>query len=216
MNSYTLVILPIVSFIVWYYLKAGKKPYKGTIIFDVDGILLNFYQSFLDHYNKKDRNHKKDLSISDLYLYSLSKTCDVPQQFIDDFHNEEAVANLPLHHPETAEFIRKLRYEGYRIILNTGFPKHHQDKRFRNLQKHGIEYDAIHFQQKKEILDLYSDILCIFEDDPQMIKYYVDLGYKVYVPKRSYLRDEPYLITPQPLIKRYSAFCELYSNFWKI
>lgn len=177
---------------------------KGTIIFDIDGVILDFYKPFIEFYNKK---YNKEYKVSDLDLYDIAEGLHIDPQIIVDFHDEEICGDLPLIDPTVPAFIKQRRSEGYLIVLNTDFPTQHSGKRIDNLAKYGIEFDAIHFRNKRNVTEFYSNIKCVFEDGPRWIELYHEQGLQLHVPHRDYLRKEPFLLKTE--IRRYTSFDEI-------
>lgn len=184
---------------------------KGTIVFDIDGVLLDFYTPFLNWYNQ---NHNTAFSISDLKRYDIASELNISQKMIIDFHDEDICGALPLVDPESnpSNILRQLRSMGYRIVFNTDWPSQHYAKRDKNLKDHGLVYDAIHYGRKADLFDLYDDIIVILEDNPKWIRFYFDYNAPIAVPNRDYLREEP--ITIHPRVMLYDNVREFFSLFF--
>lgn len=163
------------------------KQCKGTIVFDIDGVLLDFYASFLAWYNQK---HGTTFCVTDLKRYDIAKGLCIDPQEIVDFHAEDACGHLPLLEQDIPLVLSRLKEKGYRIVFNTDFPLAFIGKRCLNLKEHGLNFDEIHFRYKEYVTDLYDDILLVVEDNPYWIHYYIWTGMNVAVPIRPYLREE--------------------------
>lgn len=179
---------------------------KGTIVFDVDGVLLDFYAPFLQWYNKR---HETNFRVSDLTTYDIAAGFKIDPQTIVDFHEEAICASLPLLESDVSVFFSCLKKAGYRIVLNTDFPKAEEAKRIDNLADHWLQYDHLHFGKKADLSTFYDDIVLIVEDNPKWIHLYLSQGYTVGVPHRDYLREEP-LMQDQRIV-RYDRFWNFYS-----
>lgn len=179
---------------------------KGTIVFDVDGVLLDFYASFLQWYNER---HGTAFHVSDLTTYDIAAGLNIDPQTIVDFHEEDLCGSLPLLELGISVFFSLLKKTGYRIVLNTDFPKAEEAKRIHNLAVHWLDYDDLHFGKKPELSTLYDDIVLIVEDNPKWIHLYLSQGHPVAVPHRDYLREEP--LMQDPRIVRYDRLWDFYS-----
>lgn len=162
------------------------KQCKGTIVFDVDGVLLDFYGTFLTWYNEK---HGTAFHTSDLSRYDIASGLNIDPQEIVDFHAEDACGHLPLLETDAPALLQRLKGAGYQIVFNTDFPLEHMEKRHANLAEHALCYDAIHFRAKEHLIHLYDDIVAVVEDNPKWIRLYAPKMI-VMVPKRPYLDNE--------------------------
>lgn len=184
---------------------------RGTIIFDIDGVLLDFYTPFLNWYNQ---NHGTSFVVSDLKRYDIASELNIDQKTIVDFHDEDICGALPLVDPESnpSNVLQQLRSMGYRIVFNTDWPTQHIEKREKNLKDHGLIYDAIHYGEKGSLFTRYDDIVVILEDNPKWIRFYLTHGTYIAVPIRDYLQEE--LVTKRRRVLLYNGFRDFFSLFF--
>ena len=183
--------------------------YKGTILLDIDGVLLDFYTPFLNWYNAR---HGTSFVVQDLKKYDIAAGLQIDPQTIVQFHEDPICASLPLLDLNTVAFLRVIRSKGYRIVLNTDWPLCYVDKRVQNLADRHLIYDDIHYGKKTEVVQLYPDIVLIVEDNPKWISLYLSKGYALAVPQRFYLREET--IVQDRRILMYDSLFEIFRYFF--
>jgi uncharacterized HAD superfamily protein len=97
--------------------------------------------------------------------------------------------------PEAAEFTKKLKELGYKIIILSSRP-HKEYKRIMVdtiewLHENDIKYDAVYWHPEKHIFILKDVPFINFmvEDDPHAANAVASLGYKLFLLSRPYNKD---------------------------
>ena len=176
----------------------------GTVIFDIDGVLLDFTGAFLDFACNKFADGTS-YTEEQLEYYDYRKLDPrLNLDLVREFQASDSCKNLKPLFDGFKEFLEVRRDPAVsQVILSTDFPAEYAENRIKNLVNVGIgaSYDEIHFQSKEKILDLYGDsLIAVYEDSPRWITYYAERGISVRVPTRSYLRHYDYT---GPNISRY-------------
>ena len=170
----------------------------NTLYFDVDGVLFDFNQPFVDYWND---GLTKNYWIGDNFVknpttwsFGLNKDIDNMSQLhkaIKAF--DESNTLLPLTNKDIPHILSKLKQK-YRIELVTSYPR--INHRITNLVYHNIKYDKLScnitdkldYVSKSE--NLGYNVIAIFEDAPHHIDNYLkQYPYKVWAPQEfNYLK----------------------------
>lgn len=177
-----------------------------TIVFDIDGVILNFAKAFATWWNET------------IAIDGEQKIPSNPHGWQFDHPNKDKILkainefislriNYKLMEPGIPDKLFKLQHK-YKIILLTSFPEEEKEFRLHNLSKHKIPYDQIIFATPKNKLDVIRTInpVAIVEDYPKNILEFASQGYKVLVPGRwNYVKN----IRESDKIKKYKNWDEL-------
>lgn len=112
------------------------------LFFDIDGVLLNFEQTFV-----RWLNHQHDLGLPDHYeaeSWDFEEVLDretLHASWLSFLESKEAGLLPPLVDPE--RFNDLVRH--HRVHLVTNFPQPHMDKRLNNLARHGFVFETLHY-----------------------------------------------------------------------
>jgi len=161
---------------------------KPTIVFDVDGVILNFCKPFSIWWNKRylcERNHvcpENPSAWNMEYVDKVNpeKSADIINDSILEFLKEKPM--FPLMEETVASTLKSIRNR-YRIHLVTAFPEKHALLREENLNLFGIEYDEITYVETHKAATICRiNPIAVVEDSPVHIKAISECGYKVFVP----------------------------------
>jgi hypothetical protein len=149
-----------------------------TVVFDIDGIILDF-NKVLKEWIYEKYSIELDYNPAN-YGYNYEDDpafCDKLMKFVK--HHEK---HFPLLYPDMPDLMKKLHENGYNIVLITAYSGSRK-RRVENLKEHDIDYNQLIFDSNKlPHVQKLNPILCI-EDRPGTIKKYAEAGYKVAVPK---------------------------------
>ena len=170
-----------------------------TLYFDVDGVLFDFNNPFVDFWNDGLKLH---LWTGNTFVYNpttwsfgMDENKDDMSQFykaIELFDNSNKM--LPLIHKDIPHILRLLARK-YTIELVTSYP--HRLPRIYNLNYHDIVYDKLScnisnkLKYVKEQETYGSNVVAIFEDAPHHIDNYLKhYPNKIWIPQNfNYLKD---------------------------
>jgi len=151
----------------------------STIIFDIDGVILDFNLKFVNwmknKYNIELELNPVSYDHCDDFPGSHEKLYEYIHEFVD--HEEEHLDTIC---SEIAELPRKLHKLGFRIVMITAY--RNQEARKKNLAELNIYYDQIIFDDNK--LPYVQEIapICCIEDRPKTVKLYNDNNIPTLVP----------------------------------
>jgi len=161
---------------------------KPTIVFDVDGVILNFCKPFAIWWNKRymhERNHvcpenPSSWNMEYIDMYNPENSAKIINDAIFEFLQEKPM--FPLMEENVASIIKNIGSR-YRIHLVTAFPEKHALLREDNLNLFGIQYDDITYVETHKAATICKiNPIAVVEDSPVHIKAITDCGYKVFVP----------------------------------
>lgn len=150
-----------------------------SLIFDVDGIILDFTGPFAKYHNERSKIQVSENPTTWNMGFLPSEDTTELYKLIDDFHIVHD--NLPLIEENIPNILKQLQ-EKYNIILVTAYPD--REKRISNLEYHNVPYDELicNATDKVECIKNHN-VVAIFEDGPHHInKYLPNYSGKIYVP----------------------------------
>jgi hypothetical protein len=157
-----------------------------TIVFDVDGILLDFNKKFKEwvfkHHNLEIEYNPEYYSFYEYKHFSEDKQEFFEKKLMDFIRRFEN--NLPLIDAKLPILINKLRDEmGYKIVLITAYGGS-QELRKKNLTHFGIKYDRIIFEHDKlhVVQDLKPEVAICVEDRPLTVLSYAKHNIHTAIP----------------------------------
>lgn len=168
---------------------------KGTLYFDVDGVLLNFSEPFAEFWNKGlDQGLWKGNIIEGNHMtWNFGDVNDMQdiKGGLDLFHQEHD--HLPLMHEDIVSTLHELHIK-YRIELITSYPN--EKRRIENLARYNIPYDKLSCNVKDKLEYIQNaeaegvNVVAIFEDGPHHLDMLLPkYGGKIWTPEYwNYLR----------------------------
>jgi 5'(3')-deoxyribonucleotidase len=151
-----------------------EKKYK--IMSDVDGVIVDFVNPWIDWVEKKDPNIKIDKS-----RYDLGLSGEIIGRYINDFWKSGAMNSLPIYENAKESFNNIAKKHDIYIVsaLNNDYFKERKE----NLK--GFNYKILKLIDNNKvewIIDTLKPDIAI-EDDPKNIMRLSGAGIKVYYPK---------------------------------
>ena len=136
------------------------------LVIDVDGVLLNHFETFVTWSNSTD-NDLPTLPTNPERWITMENMQEEINRHADLTDKNFSV--FPLMEESVPNHIKKLRKK-YEIWIVTDFPKKYEEFRRRNLEYHGIEYDNMVFAKGRK-LDIIEKIqpVAVIEDRPKTI-----------------------------------------------
>jgi dimeric dUTPase (all-alpha-NTP-PPase superfamily) len=166
--------------------------HKKVVIFDIDGVINNFPDCFLDWVNKKGKRFKSVEQMKELLDLKTYQELKV----------EYRLSGEKRHQPvnkETLKLLNLLKLQGETIILFTNRPVSKFKVIYTDtlywLRKNNIPFDAIYwsdFQRKEDIYKLRFKIKYIVEDNLDNAKNFNHEGHLVFLLEKSYNQDGLY------------------------
>lgn len=180
---------------------------EEIIIFDADGVLVDFSKAFAAYYNERVRSGVYQGRFVDenpnTWSMGLTDQDDRTQldAAIEAFYHDHD--HLPLMHESIPGVMAELQ-KHFRIEVVTAYPL--REKRIANFIEHNIPFDTLHCDVHnkleyalKRLKEGYR-IVAIMEDGPHHISRYLsheDTSSQIWIPSRwnylSHLRDHPKL-----------------------
>ena len=163
------------------------------VIFDIDGVINNYPDCFLDWLKRSKKMCFKD-------MHHLHEKLDTKsyEDLKKQYRLSGAKKNQPIN-PDTLKVMKELKRAHETIILFTtrpvGLYKVIYSDTLQWLKKNKIPFDAIFwsdYQQKDDIYKLGFDIKFIVEDSLQNAKLFNHEGYKVFLINNKYNQDDHY------------------------
>lgn len=159
------------------FLKEIAVVNKKTIVFDVDGVLLNFHEGFIKHNaNKKLINNEYDFGLGKEKSYELIK----------EFWGSDDFQKVPIINGAKEAVNELSKY--FNIILVTAINEEFKDKRIKNLE--GFNYKELHcipHNKVQWVKDNYT-VDCAIEDKMENIIEYSHFT-KMYSPHWDYNKN---------------------------
>lgn len=146
-----------------------KKP---NIIVDVDGIILEFLNPFINYLNTK---HNYNLTFDDITDYDIDVVIGKER---DDFYSNIYKDFLFNHYPDKFEYIPgALSFfnnisKKFNLYLITALDKSKEEHRKNNLKD--LKYKELIFEKDKQKYVNKLNPMYIFEDCPELINSYTD------------------------------------------
>lgn len=138
---------------------------KQIIIFDVDGVILNFNVVF-NHYMLNKHNIQINVNPNN---WNFDWTGDLGKLdfYIKEFINSDPI--LPLVDNNLSNFINNLK-NNYKIIIVTAYTN--KQNRISNLDLFNIYYDDIIFTDQLNKVDVINSLnpIAVFEDCPSHVE----------------------------------------------
>jgi HAD superfamily hydrolase (TIGR01509 family) len=189
--------------------KIEELKNKKVIIFDIDGVINNYPDCFVEWVNK-ELGYTTKFSTVEQIKTNFSKK--VYEELKAEYRMSGAKRTQPINE-DTVKIIKHLKANNESIILFTNRPVSkykciYSDTLFW-LQSNNIPYDAIYysdFHQKEDIYKLNFDIKYIVEDNLENTKMFNSLGYKVFLLNKYYNVDINY---KHDLMKRIEKVSEI-------
>jgi len=159
---------------------------KQNIIFDVDGVILDYMSSFLDYVNQK---YDTTYTFNDANKYDFSTYLPSnvnAEKIYNEYLKTDYISNLK-YFKNVKTAVNKLS-EHYNIIIMTAISENVKKERLYNIRD--INYSEIHFIRDKHLYLKKYNPVCVFEDAPFHIKDYIKvrkqfkLDTEIYVPAR--------------------------------
>lgn len=159
-------------------------------VFDIDGVLNYYPQTWVRFVNEKEKADYKSLDeIKDSLSYSKYKKLKESYRVSGvkaEFAPRKGVINL----------INKLRDLGYLIIIISARPVSKYPSLYKQtvdwLDSRGIQYDNLLFSDKKqfEVIKYYPNMEFMVEDNRLIANIMSGLGYKVFLVDNEYNQGE--------------------------
>lgn len=167
-------------------LKNIKSENKKVCAIDLDGVMVQYPEYFIDFINK-------EMKTKHVNLFDVRKSIsnDDYMRMKDEYRQSGVKQTIPLREG-AKEFIDFLRSEGYSIVIITKRP---YKKYFRifadtktNLDNNGIHYDGIIFDtdKHKTIVKEFPQLEFIVEDDKNISNEIGEWGYKCFLIDNMY------------------------------
>jgi hypothetical protein len=151
------------------------------IVFDVDGVILDFNTKFVEYHNQL---YSEQLTSNpNDWNFEWRKDPKILSIRIDNFVNTNPI--LPLLDIYWESFLKKCRNK-YKVSIVTAYPN--QINRIENLKLYNIEYDDIYFIAQANKADFIKQLnpIYVFDDCPEIID---KLNIKIYAPRKwNYLK----------------------------
>jgi len=168
----------------------AREKEKKVVAVDLDGVLVQYPECWIDYVNKKIKKNFKDLGeMKDMLSYSEYR------KLKRLYRTDGSKANLPAVEGAT-KFISGLQNAGYKIVIITSRPYHlyHEiyDATVRWLRNNkispdfGIIWDA---QKHWAVLREFPFLKFLVEDNAEIANQVARLGYKVYLLDNIYNRQ---------------------------
>jgi len=168
-----------------------------TLYFDVDNVLLNFNNAFIEYWNSGVDSGRWDSMIKipqkfNNWNYDFvpgSKDHEVYSSAMDAFHKE--VRSFPLME-ETIPQVMSQLHQYYKIVLVSAYPKEYYDDRVENLTRLQVPYNELHCGIEDKLGFITSrdgsmvrqsgdypgksrsDVVALFEDSPYTLSAYIE------------------------------------------
>jgi len=155
----------------------------NNIVFDVDGIILDYNNSFND-YVKKRFNKCIHFNIYDFRKQLLEQGCELDAndlyQIYREFENTNPV--IPLLDKNIPEIMNKIMEHNNIIIISK---YSNLQNRIENLKEMKIPYNELicPCDNKIDYIKIYKPTF-IIEDSPEMLELLIDNNYNVIIPKK--------------------------------
>jgi len=176
--------------------------------FDIDGVISDFTQRFLEIIEKK---YGAKLTDADMYSYDVNLVLGIPKDEVEEVVTETLKSDLPLN-PFAKETLDKLASEGHSIYILTARSNALSEYTVSWLKEKGIAYKEIfHFASGTKYLTTVALDLAV-EDN---LEEALELTKKV---KHVLIFDQPWNKTKnvKNLVKRVHGWRELYREIQKL
>lgn len=145
-----------------------------TVVFDVDGCLLNFFDAYIDFIHRLGFTHvKPELVRSYLFLADFGFTPEEGLAIFKQFTKEGGFRDLKPY-PGARELLTRIREHGYRVVLATAAPNKARNDRVQNLFDHKLPFDHIEFTHDKHEVVNKHDACLVFDDHPNVLSACLD------------------------------------------
>ena len=174
-------------------------------IFDIDGVLNNYPDCYVDFVNEQlKENFNSLIEIKDSICYSDYK-------YIKELYRTSGYKeNLPVK-LFAKELLQELKIRGYYIIILSSRPVDKYNELIIQttnwLKKNNLEYDYLMFGEEKhlDIIQKFGTVEFIVEDNRKFANNIAKHGYKVYLLDNKYNQGET-----EESIKRIKSLNEIY------
>lgn len=140
-----------------------------TVVFDVDGALLDFSGAYIRFVHSRGHKHVNHNGIKNyLFLQDFGIGKEESLQLFKDFTDERHFGRL-WPYVGVHDLIATLRNAGIKIIFATDVPTRAQEDRIMNLVDYSIKYDEIVFGPDKPAVVNKFNADLVLEDAPHHI-----------------------------------------------
>lgn len=198
---------------------------REIVICDIDGVLSDYPETFLDFVISKEREKGIDhyFSTTDVWSLDLYKYLEgvVPSQALKQYkheYRESGRIRFEKVVKGAKNFLHYLKEKGYYVVLLTSRPFDTYKSLYLDtytwLVSNGLEFDALFYDSKKRdkvsrLLET-SDVKFVVDDDPKLISNIegLDRLKKIYLFDRLYNRDQKF----SSKVERVSDFDDIISR----
>jgi phosphoglycolate phosphatase-like HAD superfamily hydrolase len=145
------------------------RVHTKTVVFDVDGCLLNFFDPYVAFIHRLGFTHVKPEQVkSYLFLSDFGFTPEESLAIFKQFTKEGGFRNLEPY-PGAKELLVRLRAHNHKVVLATAAPSRARDDRLENLADLHLPFDHIEFTHDKHEVVKKHDAVLVLDDHPNTL-----------------------------------------------